>query len=324
MGGRPNTGPMQAASGSRGAASYSSNYLDWDMEWAGQLDPEANRTLPVIPPNGQLRNSGIWTMYAGVTLRDQIRQSDDNDTEAGVPLQFRYEAADCRLYYTLRNIYNMTQQWHDVAAAAWTDPSMCVEGSTGYSTTGQSASARKPPVPDPAGQYLPFGNTTYEGDVDEEDSQGGIVSGIDVDTIYDGEVLNLSDTLRLCRGEADGTPCDSNAECLPIRVQCAGSNKVIRQQACLPTCVSAGQQDGTQACSAFVDKDVVLYCDKTNQVERKKKLAPPLKKLTGSLDADDSTPQFTVKWSVHSGVCQPKGPIPAKKLGGLPVGACPA
>ncbi|KAK1836465.1 hypothetical protein QBC39DRAFT_367282 [Podospora conica] len=143
-GGRPSPGPMQAVSGSRGARQYSAHHLDVAFSKAINVSSAAAPALPEIPPDGTHRDTGMWTPFAGINLRDQIRRADD------VPLQFRYEPADCRVYYTLRNIYNMTQLWRDVAAAAWVDPSLCVPGSTGKSSTpalGSRPAPRPPTLP---------------------------------------------------------------------------------------------------------------------------------------------------------------------------------
>ncbi|KAL1642032.1 hypothetical protein SLS58_005620 [Diplodia intermedia] len=121
MGGRPEPGPMQYASGSRGARAYSAALLDDDIRIANPMNDNSTDALP------QVRDSGIYTLYAGFNLRDQIRE---NET---VPLQFLYEPAHCRLYYTMDNIYNMSRLWRDTATATWHNSSMCVEGSTNAS-----------------------------------------------------------------------------------------------------------------------------------------------------------------------------------------------
>lgn len=72
-----------------------------------------------------------------INLRDQVRANDP------VPLQFKYEAADCRIFYTLRNVWNSTQLWHDTVAAAFDDHSLCTKGSTGFSKS--PAAAPEPP-----------------------------------------------------------------------------------------------------------------------------------------------------------------------------------
>ncbi|KAJ4325134.1 hypothetical protein N0V94_000848 [Neodidymelliopsis sp. IMI 364377] len=125
-GGRPESGPMQTASGNRGARSYDTYSLDLDMATAREIDEQIEVNVNATVP--EVRDPSIFIKYAQFNLRDQIRKDDTT------PLQFKYEAADCRIYYTLANVYNMTRLWHDVSAAAFQDPSLCVEGSTGFST----------------------------------------------------------------------------------------------------------------------------------------------------------------------------------------------
>lgn len=147
-GGRPEPGPMQV-SGSRGAAIYWTDILDDDFRRAGNYSTIANATLPNIPLDSDIRDRGIWTDWIAINLRDQVRAEEKKEEEP-IPLQFRYEAADCRIYYTLKNLYNMTQLWLDAASATWDDPSLCVDGSRGFSTTPSEEGKVKPPPPSPS------------------------------------------------------------------------------------------------------------------------------------------------------------------------------
>jgi hypothetical protein len=133
-GGRPGTGPMQVVAGTRGAVSYSIFDLDEDMSYARDIDSTTHALIP------EVRDTGIYAEAAGVNLRDQIRKDDTT------PLQFKYEAADCRIYYTHANVYNITQLWRDVATAAFVDTSKCVEGSRSFSTT-NNTNPSPPPIP---------------------------------------------------------------------------------------------------------------------------------------------------------------------------------
>ncbi len=54
---------------------------------------------------------------------------------AGGPLQFAYLAADCRIYYTLDSVVNVSSLWRDAARAMWVDSRLCVAGSTGYAAS---------------------------------------------------------------------------------------------------------------------------------------------------------------------------------------------
>ncbi|GJC96553.1 peptidase S41 family protein [Colletotrichum higginsianum] len=149
VGGAPKPGPMQAASGSRGARLYTGDTLDKDFSWISGRNESVRRLLP-----HDRNETGIFVDYAAFNLRDQLRE-DDTST----PLQFRYVPADCRLYFTVDNVYNMTALWHDVAHAAFENPSLCVEGSTGYGSRDGRAnappesSAVPAPVPRPAVEF---------------------------------------------------------------------------------------------------------------------------------------------------------------------------
>ena len=146
VGGIPGNGPMQAVSGSRGAAAYSADILDSDMEFASAIN---NTAMTVLPQNRD--DSGMDVSFAGFNLRDQMRQ---NDT---VPLQFQYEAADCRIYYTFANAYNLTRLRLEAATAMFDDPSLCVPGSVGY--TSSHGYTPKYPTP-PATSY---NSTEFQG-----------------------------------------------------------------------------------------------------------------------------------------------------------------
>lgn len=134
VGGRPQTGPMQTASGNRGAAVYTSNRLDFDIDNLKTLanNEAAYDSLP------SRNDTGMFTQYASFNLRDQMRPNDS------IPVQFRYEASDCRLYYTPLNVYNMSRLWRDVATATWDDTTRCVPDSTTYSKRTNNAPKAPP------------------------------------------------------------------------------------------------------------------------------------------------------------------------------------
>ena len=113
IGGLPSPGPMQAASGSRGATSYSGEELWYDFT----STPASAQDF--IPPD-----TGMSGVYTGFTLRDQMQR---NET---VPNQVLYMPADCRLYWTIANFYNYTRLWQDVHDAMFTSGGNCVVGST--------------------------------------------------------------------------------------------------------------------------------------------------------------------------------------------------
>lgn len=132
VGGQPSHGPMQAPSGSRGAELYSVEDLDADFDIALALNETTANYLPQ-------RAEDVYVLYAGINLRDQIRK--DQDT----PLQFLYEAADCRIYFTPQTFWNFTNLWTYTVKAAWDNPKLCVEGSTGFSSKSTSNATVGPP-----------------------------------------------------------------------------------------------------------------------------------------------------------------------------------
>ncbi|CAK4035021.1 peptidase s41 family [Lecanosticta acicola] len=118
LGGRPESGPMQVASGSRGAVSYSGDELHLDYADAIEINATAGASLPTQPPD-----TGIQGIYTGFTLRDQVQKNQS------APNQVLYLPADCRLYWTFANFYNYTRLWLDVHQAMFVDASLCVTGS---------------------------------------------------------------------------------------------------------------------------------------------------------------------------------------------------
>ena len=138
VGGQPSYGPMQAPAGNRGARSYTAGNLDEDFKLTKNIDATTEISLPAREP-------GIWIRYASLNLRDQIRE-DQN----AIPLQFVYEAADCRIFYTKDTYNNFTSLWSYAAEAIWTDPSKCVKGSTGFARYGSDTDIIGPPQPPPS------------------------------------------------------------------------------------------------------------------------------------------------------------------------------
>jgi hypothetical protein len=128
---------------------YSADQIDGRLLNIGNYVNETTyATVPEVTESG-FRDSGVFTATLAVNLRDQVRP---NDT---VPLQFKYEAADCRIFYTLGNVYNMSRLWRDTVTAAFDDDTLCVEGSTGYSNS--TKPAPEPVLAAPYSLDLDFG-----------------------------------------------------------------------------------------------------------------------------------------------------------------------
>ncbi|PMD46382.1 peptidase S41 family protein-like protein [Hyaloscypha variabilis F] len=126
-GGRPSYGPMQAPGLTRGAAAYDVvDSLDADIALAQLLLDEDNQPSDFLP-NRTTPGPGMSISYAQINLRDQIRQGET------VPLQFTYEAANCRIFYTAQTFYNYTNLWRYAADAIYSNPAFyrgCASGSS--------------------------------------------------------------------------------------------------------------------------------------------------------------------------------------------------
>lgn len=137
IGGRPQQGPMQGVGGTKGAQVFSWDdiqirlqavYLlgspqeraQWDTQDLGKTAFATQLFKRSAYQNGQVAG--------GVNLKDNLRQND----ASGVPLEFMYEAADCRMFFTAGMISDVTEVWKGVADRMFSsDSSRCVQGSTG-------------------------------------------------------------------------------------------------------------------------------------------------------------------------------------------------
>ncbi|MCJ1432440.1 hypothetical protein MMC27_001796 [Xylographa pallens] len=140
FGGRPQTGPMQALGGTKGAQDASFSTIIQQLAVASNLSVQTVTQQQVVEFeqylstafNGtDLADIGLYvtnrTVQGGVNLKSNIRAGDTSLT----PLQFVYEAADCRLWYTPAMINDISEVWKAAATAAWSNSSLCVANSTG-------------------------------------------------------------------------------------------------------------------------------------------------------------------------------------------------
>ncbi|KAL2146372.1 hypothetical protein VTI28DRAFT_4125 [Corynascus sepedonium] len=139
LGGRPLHAPMQAVGQTRGGPVQS--FLTFpDVDRSG-LPPDL--ALPPLssPPGAPLNGGGGshpplrvsqvnaigWASLLQFNVADTLLPGED-DAEV-VPMQFRYEAANCRLFFTWDMARNITAVWKATAGAAWRG-AKCVPGST--------------------------------------------------------------------------------------------------------------------------------------------------------------------------------------------------
>jgi hypothetical protein len=245
VGGRPEPGPMQAAAGSRGAAAYSSDLLDTDIDTAVLINETAQALLPT---RGNATDYGMVINYVGFNLRDQIVAN------ATLPNQMRFLPADCRLYWTFANFNNYTRLWHDVFTATYKDNSLCVPGST--NATDSSLAKRDPPKS--AGLHSA---TTQTGDISSYILTG--LDGLPLNAgVDDGASQSPASFPVLCgKTKADQSICNDKqfgTYCRQISVDCktcsssraGGANCVpsaLTEFRCLRTCTSGleGRTTGT-------------------------------------------------------------------------------
>ncbi|KAK7422685.1 hypothetical protein QQX98_001473 [Neonectria punicea] len=135
FGGHPNGKPMQIMGGVRGAQSMSFAGIAGYVANVGSVFREMPEELDFIPKEDierfvaaapqPLEKFPIAFGGGNVNLRNAYQEGDDD-----LPLQFQYQAADCRLYYTVENIFHPETTWKSAKQAIWGNGT-CIKGSTG-------------------------------------------------------------------------------------------------------------------------------------------------------------------------------------------------
>ncbi|KAK3688684.1 peptidase S41 family protein [Podospora appendiculata] len=128
IGGRPQPGPMQSVAGVEGAQIF---YFE-DMQAAAAavmtLRPESNvpgSDLALMGEGYALSRAAIPLHPGAVNGKNAFSRMD-----ATTPLQFLYQPANCRIFYTREMVYGPAEVWKRTVDATWTDPArFCVEGS---------------------------------------------------------------------------------------------------------------------------------------------------------------------------------------------------
>ena len=165
MGGRPQYGPMQAVAGVKGANVYAADYVynlitqafkDAPKSIQTRLQQTYGKQVEAIPvaykrtiPNGD--EGPIMR----VNFRNNIRKGDTTLT----PLQFVYEAANCRLFYTAPMNVNQELVWEAAYIAQWGNGT-CVQGSTGQDSAKPGTSYILSPLPGNDKSDLPSATTS--------------------------------------------------------------------------------------------------------------------------------------------------------------------
>ncbi|EME77659.1 uncharacterized protein MYCFIDRAFT_44917, partial [Pseudocercospora fijiensis CIRAD86] len=127
LGGRPNKDITQAIGGVKGTNNFEYDYV-----------LEAAVVVPFMYKyihSEEFYNNSVLAKYntlpmfralgPGINVRDGYRQNDTSN----IPLQFQYEPADCRIYYTPAMAVDQTAVWKTVADTAWRGADHCIAGS---------------------------------------------------------------------------------------------------------------------------------------------------------------------------------------------------
>ncbi|KAH7378817.1 hypothetical protein BKA66DRAFT_420772 [Pyrenochaeta sp. MPI-SDFR-AT-0127] len=141
IGGRPQPGAMQGVGGTKGAQVFSWDDIQLRMQatyFLGSPQQQAQWDTQDLGKTAfatQLFKRSAYQggrVAGGVNLKDNMRQND----ASGTPLEFMYEAADCRMFFTNKMITDVTEVWKGVADRMFkNETNKCVQDSTGDKTS---------------------------------------------------------------------------------------------------------------------------------------------------------------------------------------------
>lgn len=126
LGGRPNTDMIQAIGGTKGTNAISMPGLLTVVEIPFTYEYMHSREFYEKTELGAYNDLAIQrTTLSGMNTRDGYRKGDEENT----PLQFVYEPADCRIFYTPAMAVDQVATWKTCADAAFNGAKRCVAGS---------------------------------------------------------------------------------------------------------------------------------------------------------------------------------------------------
>lgn len=157
-GGRPQLGQMQSIGGTEGSQVLELTEINQISSLAISAVTDPNQVielraseLGMLAQGYAVKRALDPTSPGGVNFKNAFAPSDSQ-----TPLQFLYEAANCRFFYTPEMITSAELTWRYAVNATWTDPATyCVEGSMVPVNTSRTV--------DPAFQNLPVANTGSSG-----------------------------------------------------------------------------------------------------------------------------------------------------------------
>lgn len=137
VGGRPETKPIQTVTGSKGGEVtpliYWQNFAQIALNMSSALslssysaNDDALSAVANVPQIITRAGDGASRLQS----QDQVRKGD----ASGTPLQYIYEASDCKIFYTATTYADPDAAWKQ-AWDAFQDDSKCVKGSTGHASS---------------------------------------------------------------------------------------------------------------------------------------------------------------------------------------------
>jgi hypothetical protein len=143
LGGRSNRNPIQAIGGVKGTNNYQyaliQNYAQ-NAIYLAKGDFKTQLNSSVLRQN--FYDDIVFNRASsspGVNVRDGLKVNDTS----GVALQFIYEPADCRLYYTPEMTVDATAMWKAAADAQWGSNGKCVGSGYGKRDTSEVTKSLK-------------------------------------------------------------------------------------------------------------------------------------------------------------------------------------
>ncbi|KXX80383.1 hypothetical protein MMYC01_203275 [Madurella mycetomatis] len=129
VGGRPMQAPMQVVGQTRGGPVGNFAGFPSDMDRAAA--PEGLELVPDAPPPLRVTSNVQWADMLRFNRANTLPLGElgEEGEDKKVPLQFRYTAANCRLFFTWEMARDITVLWRAVAAVTW-GGGKCVPGST--------------------------------------------------------------------------------------------------------------------------------------------------------------------------------------------------
>jgi hypothetical protein len=131
VGGRPRTGRMQSVAGVEGAQVFFLNDISDAAGAVITLAPEDRRV--------ELQSGEMGILADGYAVRRATNPASPgavngknafSSADSQTPLQFLYQPANCRFFYTAEMLMKPEAIWQRAVDATWTDPvTFCVEGS---------------------------------------------------------------------------------------------------------------------------------------------------------------------------------------------------